>query len=147
MHAEKIVTSVPVPALPQVEAQTTILQLNKTLESNVALESGRSPCNKSPRQRSARDTGYGTETAACGTEDLGRSGLEDSIRRSRLRLRPKAKNVAVRIFELKLVGPAEILRQTSDVCAFSQEFGEKHIGVFDTDVEPDSRLALSTLTT
>jgi hypothetical protein len=55
--------------------------------------------------------------------------------------------VAVRIFELKLVGPAEILRQTSDVCAFSQEFGEKHIGVFDTDVEPDSRLALSTLTT
>ena len=32
-------------ALLQGEAETTLLQLNKKLESNVALESGRSPCN------------------------------------------------------------------------------------------------------
>src|SRR3954468_2273497 len=48
MHSEKIVRSVRAAALQQTEAQATILQLNKTLESDVVSESGRSPCNKSP---------------------------------------------------------------------------------------------------
>ena len=41
----------------------------------------------------------------------GRSALEDSIGRPGLRLGPDAKNVTVRIFDLELVGPVEILRR------------------------------------
>src|SRR5580704_4098271 len=70
------------------------------------------------------------------------SGLEDSVRR--LRLRPKAKNVPVRIFDLKLVGPAEIPRRASDVCALGREFGKKCIRVLNADPEPGAWLALFT---
>src|SRR5216683_4252332 len=79
-------------------------------------------------------------------KDLMKSGLEDSICRIRLRVRPEAKNVAVRIFDLKLVGPAEILRRASDVRALSREFGEEYISVLNADPEPGTWLALFTFT-
>jgi len=50
--------------------------------------------------------------------------------------------VTVRIFDLELVGPVEILRGLSDVRAVCRKFGEQHISVLDADSDPDAWLAL-----
>jgi hypothetical protein len=45
------------------------------------------------------------------------------------RLRSKAKNMAIRIFDRELIGPREILGWAFDACVSRREFGEKNISV------------------